>query len=114
MFAVGQVFQPAVAQRTRAGQRPPTLLLLLRVERVLAETRAVLLQLELLAAGLPPQDVVLVARLFADEENDFGFLLTLGHGSLLIQDRAASFNPELEATAAGGTRRRLRLRVKPK
>lgn len=56
-----------------------TLLLLLGVQRALAESRTILLQLQLLAARLAAEDVVDVTRFIANEENDVSFLLTLGH-----------------------------------
>ena len=52
---------------------------------VLAETGAILLQLQLLPARLATKHIVVVARFFADEEHTFGFLLALGHGFLLIR-----------------------------
>src|SRR5436190_10070075 len=57
----------------------PHLFLLLRVQRVLSQSRAVFLQLQFLAARLATEDVVEVARLVADEKHHFGFFLALGH-----------------------------------
>ena len=64
---------------------PYRLLLLFVVQRVLAEPRAELFQLELFAAGLAAEDVVHVACLFANQKDDFGFLLALGHLAQLRQ-----------------------------
>lgn len=58
------------------------LLLLLVMQRVLAQARAVFHQLELFAAGFALQCVVMVAGFFAYEKHGFGFLLALGHGGL--------------------------------
>src|SRR5262245_17532787 len=56
-----------------------SLLLLLRMHRVLPQTGAVFLQLEFLSTGLAAEDVIQVTRLFADEKHDFRFLLAFGH-----------------------------------
>lgn len=55
------------------------LLLFLDVQRVLAQAGTVLHQLQLFAAWLALQRVVMGAGLFTDEKHGFGFLLTLGH-----------------------------------
>jgi hypothetical protein len=65
--------------------RPLTLdqlLFLFRVQRVLAQARAVLLELQLLAAHLAPQRVIVIAGFLANEKHGFDFLfaLTLSHG----------------------------------
>src|SRR5262245_49932502 len=56
-----------------------SLLLLLRMYRVLPQTGTILLQLEFLSTGLAAEDVIQVTRLFADEKHDFRFLLAFGH-----------------------------------
>src|SRR5688572_12278599 len=53
-----------------------TLLFLFRMQRVFAEAGAVLAQLQLFAAHLAPQCVVVVAGLLTDEEHGFDLLLT--------------------------------------
>ncbi len=53
------------------------LLLLFRVDRVLSQTRRILLQLQLLAARLSPQNVVVIARFLADQEDSFRLFLAL-------------------------------------
>ena len=55
------------------------LLLLLNVSRMLAQAGAEFAELQLLAAGLATQCVVVIAGLFADQKDDF-FFLFLGHG----------------------------------
>src|SRR5262245_54418530 len=81
--------RPIRGPRSQEGDRPgppdlPTLLLLFRVNGVLAQPGRVLLQLQLLAPLLAPQRVIVVARFLADEKHDFDFLLlaAAGHGSL--------------------------------
>src|ERR1700741_3028537 len=66
-------------ERRATRQRSRRLLLLLVMQGVLAEPRAVLFELQLLATRLAAEDVVHVACLFAHQEDDFGFLLALGH-----------------------------------
>src|SRR5687767_2272477 len=48
------------------------------MDRVLAQARAELAELQLFATGLTAERVVMVAGLFADEKDDF-FLFLLGH-----------------------------------
>src|SRR5262245_7970636 len=61
--------------------RRSLLLLLFRVHRVLAEARAELLELQLLAARLATQGVVVITGFLADEVNGFDFLFSFsGHG----------------------------------
>jgi hypothetical protein len=61
------------------------LLLFLVVNRVPAQTRAVLLELQFFAPRLAAENVVVVTRLFADEKDGFSFLFAFGHnGSLLV------------------------------
>lgn len=55
------------------------LLLFLDVQRVLAKLGRVLLHPQLFATGLPPQRVVGVSGLFADEVHHFEFLFAFGH-----------------------------------
>ena len=55
------------------------LLLLLEVLGVLAQTCAILAELELGSAGLLQQGVVAIAGLLTDEEDDFFLLLGLCH-----------------------------------
>lgn len=55
------------------------LLLLLNVQCVLAEAGAVLFELQLFATGLAAEDVIDVARFFANQEHHFGFFLAFGH-----------------------------------
>lgn len=54
------------------------------MDRVLAKSRRILLQSELLSAGFSFQGIVVIAGLLADEENGFGFLFTLGHAGARI------------------------------
>lgn len=63
------------------GGHPETeyLLLLLEVLGVLAQTCAILAELELGSAGLLQQGVVAIAGLLTDEEDDFFLLLGLCH-----------------------------------
>ena len=53
------------------------------MHRVLAEAGAELLELELFAARLATQSVVMIAGFLADEEHGFDFLFSFacGHGS---------------------------------
>ena len=60
-------------------ERSAALLLFLDVQRVLAQAGRILAQLELLAPRLSADRVVVVPRLFADEEDRFDFFLALGH-----------------------------------
>ena len=53
------------------------------MQRVLAQTRAIFFELQLFAARFATQRVVVIARLFADQVNDFNLLLTLRHDRLL-------------------------------
>ena len=79
------------------------LLLLLRVQSVLSQPWAVLLQLQFLAARLPPDSVVVIASLLADEENRFHLLLTLGHfgvSRIKICAKCARFNVLLGSAGA--------------
>jgi hypothetical protein len=68
----------------RAPTVPSDLLLFLDVHRVLAQPGAKLAELQLLAAHLPPEGVVVIAGLLAHEEHGLDFLLALtaalGHG----------------------------------
>ena len=92
---------------------PPSaflLLLLFGVHRVLAQAGAVLLQLQLLAAGLATERVVVIARLLADEEHGFDFLLSFSssHGRVegsefRVQKERAGASP---AAAKQQTRRK--------
>lgn len=59
------------------------LLLLLDVNSVLAQTRAELFQLKLLATSSAAKGVVIVTGLFADEVNDFFLLFAFGHYPIL-------------------------------
>ena len=59
------------------------LLFFLYVQSVLAQPRAVLIQLQFFAASLSPQRVVVVTRLLAHEKYSLYLSLLLGHGSLL-------------------------------
>src|SRR5688572_10385429 len=56
------------------------------MQRVLAQARAVLLELQLLAAHLAPQRIVMVAGLLAHEKHGLHFFLTftLSHGTTLL------------------------------
>lgn len=58
------------------------LLLLLDVNRAATQTGAVLLQLQLFAAGFAADGVIVVSRLFADEKHGFDFFLTFCHENL--------------------------------
>lgn len=55
------------------------LLLLLGMQSVLSESRAVLFHPQLLAAWFPLQRVVVITRFFTHEEDCFSFLLAFGH-----------------------------------
>ena len=66
-------------RRSSAGHHSASLLLLFYVNRVLTQTRAVLLQAKLFATWLAAERVVVVARLFANEKYSFSFLILLGH-----------------------------------
>src|SRR3954468_16546738 len=57
------------------------LLLLLRMQRVLPQPRAVLLELQLLASRLAAEGIVQIARLITGEEDNFRFLLAFGHAT---------------------------------
>jgi hypothetical protein len=70
--------EPPVAGRD-ATPLPARLLPLLGVERVLPQGGRVLLQLQLLAAGLAAKRVVQFTRFLAHEVNDLEFLLSLRH-----------------------------------
>src|SRR5689334_4967881 len=61
---------------------PPLLLLLFRVHGVLTKTRAELLQLELFAARLATQRVIVITGFLADEVDGFDFLFSFSgsHG----------------------------------
>lgn len=65
----------SLSQREQRG----LLLLLLDVQRVLAKLGRVLLHTQFFATGLPPQRVVGVSGLFADEVHHFEFLFAFGH-----------------------------------
>src|SRR4051794_3926378 len=74
------------------GQRPkpesesgPSLLLLFGVQGVLAQARAVLHELQLFAAGLPPERVVVVAGLVAHEKHGLDLFLALCHGLVPVE-----------------------------
>ena len=56
-----------------------SLLFLFRMQRVLAKARAVLFQLQLFAAHLPPQRVVVIAGFLAHEKDGFALFLALCH-----------------------------------
>src|SRR5262245_48249419 len=62
----------------------PDLLLLLHVHRVLAEPRAVFLQLELFAPRLAPEGVVVIAGLLANQKHCFGLLFAFPHRNLRV------------------------------
>ena len=58
------------------------LLLLFCMQRMLAQTRAVLADFQLFAARLAADRVVVIARFFTDEKDGFDFFLAFGHDSL--------------------------------
>lgn len=71
----GEVTCADINARRKSGA---VLLFLFVMNGVLAQSRAVLFQLQLLAARFTAERVVVVASLFADEEDHF-FLFILGH-----------------------------------
>ena len=58
------------------------LLLLFRMERVLAEAGAIFADFQLFAARFTADGVVVIARFFADEKDNFDFFLAFGHDVL--------------------------------
>lgn len=67
------------------------LLFLFAVQRVPAQTGAVLLDLQFLTARLAFERVVVIAALVTNEENRFGFLFAFGHRWTLELDEFGSF-----------------------
>jgi hypothetical protein len=79
-------FPALLMPTTSVGMAPETqrdLLLLFGVLGMLAQPGAVFLDIQLLAAGLSTQRVVVIAGLFAHQKDDFRLFLALRHCVLL-------------------------------
>ena len=74
-----QIPRGLFTRRSPTGHTLIALFLLLAMESVLPQTRAILFDAKFLSAGLSPDGIVVVAALFTHEKNRFSFLLTSGH-----------------------------------
>lgn len=74
-----QIPRGLFTRRSPTGHTLIALFLLLAMESVLSQTRAILFDAKFLSAGLSPDGIVVVAALFTHEKNRFSFLLTSGH-----------------------------------
>lgn len=66
--------------RRQAQKRSPALLLLLDVQRVSAQPRGILFDLQFLPTAFAAEGVIQVAGLLAGEVHNLEFSLTFGHG----------------------------------